>query len=411
MTLENSYALVVGITQYENVTPLPRVSDVEKIEQTLIDPMLCGYSNDAVRRLSDSESTLAALREGMEWLDSVTDTDSTVFIYFSGHGGRIEDGKFAGEYLLTVDSSFADNRTLADTSMSGDEFAERLRKMQARKVFVVFDCCHAGGIGSAKSPTDAVFKAGVSEQWYSSLSTGTGRVIMASCRPSEYSYILDGRPLSVFTEHLIEGLRGKARSYDGLIKVFDLFDYVQPKVTADHPRQHPIFRSETESNFPVSLYKGGEKTATKSDEQGFEYDTYISYIDSVPDSQWVWDKLVPKLEEVDLRIAVSGDVETPGVSRVSATEQAIRQSKRTILVLSEQYLTDYFSEFQNTLAQQMGIDEGTYRLLPVQISIVDEIPTRLSQLVTLRMDHPSENRVSREWDRLVTALKGPLPIR
>ncbi|MEL7499514.1 MAG: caspase family protein [Planctomycetota bacterium] len=411
MILKNSYALVVGITQYENVTPLPRVSDAERIEQTLIDPTLCGYSGDAVRCLSDSKATLGALREGMEWLESVTDTDSTVFIYFSGHGGRIEDGKFAGEYLLTVDSSFADNCTLADTSMSGEEFGDRLRNMQARKVFVVFDCCHAGGIGSPKSPVGVALKAGVSDQWYSSLSKGTGRVIMASCRPTEYSYILDGRPLSVFTEHLIDGLSGKARSYNGLIKVFDLFDYVQPKVTADHPRQHPIFRSETETSFPVSLNRGGEKSASKSDEQGFEYDAYISYVDTDPDSEWVWEKLVPMLEEARLRIAVSGDVEAPGVSRVSATEQAIRLSKRTILVLSQQYLTDYFSEFQNTLAQQMGIDEGTYRLLPIQIAEVGEIPNRLSQLVTLRMNHSSKNRVRREWDRLLKALQGPLPSR
>jgi hypothetical protein len=80
-------------------------------------------------------------------------------------------------------------------------------------------------------------------------------------------------------------------------------------------------------------------------------------------------------------------------------------------VLSEAYLADHMADFENVLAQTMGIQEGTYRLLPVKIEAVDEdrLPTRLSMLTTLDLAH--SRRAEREFERLVRALQGPLPRR
>ena len=43
------------------------------------------------------------------------------------------------------------------------------------------------------------------------------------------------------------------------------------------------------------------------------------------------------------------------------------------------------AEFENTLGQTMGIQEGNYRLLPVKATALDSsrLPTRLSMLTTL----------------------------
>jgi hypothetical protein len=79
--------------------------------------------------------------------------------------------------------------------------------------------------------------------------------------------------------------------------------------------------------------------------------------------------------------------------------------------LSEAYLVDNMADFENVLAQTMGIQEGAYRLLPVKIAPIDEskYPTRLSMLTTLDMIHP--RCAERESERLVQALQGPLPRR
>ena len=145
------------------------------------------------------------------------------------------------------------------------------------------------------------------------------------------------------------------------------------------------------------------------DEEGFRYDAYISYVEREPDAGWVWDMLVPRLEAAGLRMAVSGDSETPGVARVVNIERGIRQAKRTVVVLSDVYLADRMADFENVLAQTMGIQEGAYRLLPVKFGALDEsrLPVRLSMLTALNLTHPA--RAEREFERLVQALRGPSP--
>lgn len=61
------------------------------------------------------------------------------------------------------------------------------------------------------------------------------------------------------------------------------------------------------------------------------------------------------------------------------------------------------------LAQTMGIDEGTYRLIPLTFAALDRrrIPARLAMLTTLDLSRP--DRTAREFDRLIRALRGPIP--
>ncbi|MDH7486281.1 MAG: caspase family protein [Anaerolineae bacterium] len=410
---DKGQALVVGIAGYRHIHALPPtvLKDARDIYDLLVDPRHCGYAPENVRLLLDGEATQAGLRKALADLAARSDPDSTVFLYVSCHGGRIESGPHAGEYLLPVDAVYTSTRSLAQTAVSGAEFTEALRAIPARKVVVVFDCCHSGGIGQPKEAAAPGLKAGLPESYYEALKAGRGRVILASSRSDEVSWVLPGAENSLFTQHLLAGLRGGIPSDDGLIRIFDLFEYLQPRVTGDQPQQHPIFKAELEENFPVALRLGGQPKAPPTDEQGFRYDAYVSYADREPDRTWVWETLLPRLEAAGLRVAVSGDVEEPGVARVVGIERGIRQAKRTVLVLSEAYLADRMADFENVLAQTMSIQEGSYRLLPVRIGPLDEgrLPVRLGMLTTLDLAHP--RRAEREFDRLLRALQGPLPRR
>ena len=170
-----------------------------------------------------------------------------------------------------------------------------------------------------------------------------------------------------------------------------------------------IVPDKLEENAPVAFSEGNQNSVLAVVENDFCYDVYISYVDKEPDASWVWDSLLPRLEQADLRIAVSGDVETPGVARIVNIEQGITQSKRTIVVLSEAYLADNVAEFENVIVQTIGIQEGSYRLLPVKITSINSnlLPKRLSMLTTLDLVHPY--RADREFNRLVKALQDPLP--
>ncbi|MEA5464064.1 caspase family protein [Leptothoe sp. PORK10 BA2] len=409
--LDNAYALVVGIANYKKINRLPEIvlKDAQDVCDLLTNLKYCGYPSQNVRLLLDAEATKASLVEAFTDLAQKADSDSTVFIYISGHGGRIAHGSYAGEYLLPVDVEIISDESLNTTAISGKQFTEFLQAISARKVVIVFDCCHAGGIGQPKDATSSDLKIGFSENYYDALKQGRGRAILASSRSSEYSYILPNAENSLFTQYLLSGLRGEIIGDDGLIRIFDVFEYLQPRVTAGQANQHPIFKADLEENFPIALYLGGKKNVDASEQEEYRYDAYISYVDCEPDSTWVWDTLIPRLEETNLRVAVSGDSEEPGVARVVNMERGIRQSKRTIVVLSQAYLNDVVAGFENILGQTMGIQEGTYRLLPVQSEPIDsnKLPTRLSMLSILNLSHP--RRAEKGFERLVSALQGPLP--
>ncbi len=409
--MDDAYALVVGIAEYRHVARLPAAvrHDAQAVRDLLADPQHCGYPPGHVALLLDETATRDAILTALSGLAARTSAGSSLFVYISGHGAQVTSGARAGEYILPVDTVFQSDETLASTAISGNEFTAIMAAIPARKVLVVFDCCHAGGLGQAKDATAPMIKAGLPARYYERLAAGRGRAILSSSRDSEPSYVLPGAVHSLFTQHLLAGLGGGAPSADGLIRVFDLFEYIQPRVTFDQPVQHPVFQADLEENFPVALHPGRRKDSPPPAESGLPYDAYLSYADQAPDSTWVWETLLPRLEREGVRVAVSGASRDPGVPVIVGIERGILQAKRTVIVLSEAYLEDNMANFENVVAQSLGIEEGAYRLLPVKITPVDEnrIPLRLRMLATLDLIDP--RHADREFGRLASALRGPLP--
>jgi Caspase domain/TIR domain len=410
--MDNAHALVIGIANYQNISGLPAtvLNDAQEIFNMLIDPNLCGYQPDNVTLLRDQDATQAAIRQALAGLSARASADSTVFFYISSHGGRVEAGPAAGEYLLPVDTDYTSNEAVARTAISGAEFTEALRAIPARKVLVAFDCCHSGGIGQPKDALAPAIKAGFSESYYDQLKSGKGRVILASSRDNEYSWVLPGAANSLFTQQLLAGLRGGIASEDGLIRIFDVFEYIQPRITAAKQDQHPIFKGELEENFPVALYVGGKKGVVPKTEDGYKYDVYVSYTDKDPDATWVWDTLLPKLEQAGLKVAVSGDSGDPGVARVVNIERGITQSRRTILALSANYVNDNMAAFENQMAQTMSVQESAARMFPIKIEPIDDtkLPLRFTYLTMLDVSNPNPRRTEREYTRLLGALQGTI---
>lgn len=420
--LENAFGLVVGIANYRYVGGLPPnvLKDSMDVYKTLIDPEACAYPSQNVTILQNEKATGAALRANLQALADKTNPDSIVTIYLSSHGGRIEAGEFRGEYIAPVDVRVDgdDPSVLAGSAISGDEFSAALAAIPARKVLVLLDCCHAGGIGEAKDLAPEIgLKKGFSQAMYDRLGAGQGRAILASARPDEKSYILNGDQNSLFTKHLLAGLRGGVAGEDEFVRVFRLFEYVQPKVTAQHPLQHPRFKSNLEDNFPIAFYKGGTQKqlapppATKEEE--FAFDVYISYTDKAPDADWVWDVFIPRLKEEGIdpkRIAVAGEVERPGPTLLLEAERALKQSKRVLLMLSDHYFDDPRATFDFELTQHLQVKREEFRLLPVilpQGMDTSRIPDRLDMYAKSDLTKRFDSRIR----QLVDTLKQPVFTR
>ena len=257
----HGHALIIGVGDYGHprFANLPAtVHDALAIAAVLKDPVRCGCQPNNVRILIGEQATASSIRIALEDLAHATTSESTVFVYFSGHGGHAFENGIWRAYLCP---SGADPDALDNTAISGDEFSDLLVTIQARKLLVMLDACHAAGSAELKAADGTVvWKAGLPDDYYEALSQGSGRVVIASSKEDQFSYIRPQGDLSLFTHYLLQSLRGKAavRS-DGLLHVLDVFHYVNEAVQADEPRQTPILKvKDLDLNFPIALDRGGK---------------------------------------------------------------------------------------------------------------------------------------------------------
>ena len=250
------HALVIAVANYAQVPVLPCsvLNDAQDVVATLTSAAHCGYAPQNVKLLLDSQATLDAIRKELDSLAARAQPSDTVLIFFSGHGARLGDESA----LVPVD---CDMHRAAQTTLLEQEFSAVLARIKAERLVVLIDACHAGAAASFKN-IGTTLDLGFNEKSLNQLAKGTGRVMIASSRATEYSYALGGARNSLFTEHLLEALRGATPTQgDGLIRVFEVFNYVSERVRQAMPdRQHPIFKaSDLEDNFPIALALGGVK--------------------------------------------------------------------------------------------------------------------------------------------------------
>jgi hypothetical protein len=254
-------ALLIGVGDYTHprFASLPAtVRDAQAIASVLTDPARCGYPPANVQMLTGEQATAANIRTAFKVLIESTPSESTAFIYFSGHGGRALENGVWRTYICPQE---ADPDNLAHTAIPGDEFSSLLAAIPARKLLVILDACHAAGSAELKAADGTVvWKAGLPDDYYEALCQGSGRVVIASSKENQFSFIRPQGDLSLFTYHLRKALSGKAAVRgDGLIHVLDVFHYVNEVVQTDEPRQTPILKvKDLDLNFPIALDRGGK---------------------------------------------------------------------------------------------------------------------------------------------------------
>jgi hypothetical protein len=253
----DGYALIIGVGADLPIT----VQDAQALHDVIVDPNRAAYPPHQVDLLTeasaDRHGVLAAFDRLIERVEH--NPDATVIVYFSGHGGRIEHAHEPPEYFL-VPYGYDPSRR-AETAVSGLEFTRKVEAIQARKLVVLLDCCHAGGVPALKEPGQAFVKSPVPPELLAVLASGSGRVVVASSHEHEYSYT--GAPYSVFTTCLLEALGGRAAvNPDGYARILDVLIYLFKHVPerASGP-QHPFVKKVLDlgDNFPLCYYAGGDK--------------------------------------------------------------------------------------------------------------------------------------------------------
>ncbi|MBP5971264.1 caspase family protein [Brasilonema sp. CT11] len=253
-TFANGYALLIGVGADLGIT----VKDATALRDVLVNPNQAAYPPNQVNLLTETSATRQHILKAFDQLIEQVNqnSDASVIIYYSGHGGRI---KRTNEYFLVPYGYDPSQR--ADTAISGLEFTQKIEAIKARKLVVLLDCCHAGGVPALKEAGETFVKSPVPPDLLDILGTGSGRVVVASSRKDEYSYT--GQPYSAFTDCLLEALQGKAAvNKDGYARILDVMIYLFNQVPnrASGP-QHPFVNKVLDlgDNFPLCYYAGGSK--------------------------------------------------------------------------------------------------------------------------------------------------------
>ena len=137
--------------------------------------------------------------------------------------------------------------------------------------------------------------------------------------------------------------------------------------------------------------------------QSPEYDLFISYANE--DREWVEGFLFDALSQAKITYHMEAAFEL-GKPRLLAFEEAVQQSKRILLVLSPAYLMEGHTLFIDLLAEQYGLETGTWPVIPLILKPVEKLPLRLRILNPLDMTDRYERESALQ--RLATALQQPI---
>lgn len=251
-TYKNGHALVIGVGQ-----DLPNtVNDAKGLAAILTDPSRCAYPPEQVTLLVNEKADRLQVLEALDKLAKTTNSESTVVIYFSGHGYQVASP--TGEFYYLMPYGYSINK-LYQTAISGQEFAEKLRAITSQKLLILLDCCHAGGVGEAKVPGLEIAASPLPPEAIKLLQEGRGKALIASCQEDQLSYIYKHKQYSEFTLALMEAFCGSGvAKKDGSVRVADLALHTRQVIpTRTQDRQHPVLHFEKADNFVVGYYAGG----------------------------------------------------------------------------------------------------------------------------------------------------------
>jgi formylglycine-generating enzyme required for sulfatase activity len=249
---QKSFALVVGVSDFDNFNDLPTAQDPIRVRDFLINE--AGF--DYVHLLTGDKVTKERLEELMldDFRTRVGDTDRFLF-YWSGHGETLEGAQSTRGFLPLQ----ASKKNQFSSMVSMEDIGDWDSYLNAHQVLYLLDSCFSGLVGAApQSDLADITRAQLS---------GPSRHVITAGRGDEQTIAIDQLGGSVFTNALLSGLRGaadaeNAMGKDNIVSLGELKNYLGPRVaklSSDHgwqktitPQIRDLVGSDGAFFFPIS---------------------------------------------------------------------------------------------------------------------------------------------------------------
>ncbi|MGG7035704.1 MAG: caspase domain-containing protein [Flavobacterium sp.] len=207
-------ALIIGINNYPT-HPLRGAINDAKIISELLEINGNEYKNFEVKTIYDVKSKSDLLTEISNFFD-VNITADMALLYFAGHGYVNE----LGGYIVTPDHK------RYDEGIAMHDILNLANRSKIRNKIIILDCCKSGFFGTATENGSII-------------EIKTGTTILTACREDEPAKEINGH--GVFTNLLIEGLKGGAADVRGHISPGGLYAYIDQSLGAHE--QRPVFKT------------------------------------------------------------------------------------------------------------------------------------------------------------------------
>jgi YVTN family beta-propeller protein len=237
-------ALLIATHEHDDPT-LRRLTapaaDVEALAAVLRDPQIAGFEvtvlvNETHYRVGEAISELYRDRR----------RDDLTLLYFTGHGLKDDDGR------LYLAASNTRRDSLLFTSLLAEQLDYAMEGCASRQKVLVLDCCYSGAF-----PAGRAIKADTEVHALTAFQ-GRGRTVLTASDSAQYSFEGDrvhgSATQSVFTRHLVEGLRDGSADLDGDgdITVDELYSYVHDRVVEEMPQQRPKKQSDVQGRIVIA---------------------------------------------------------------------------------------------------------------------------------------------------------------
>ena len=219
------WGLVIGIEDYAD---LPHVEyarrDALIVKEYFVKIM--GVPEENIIFLTNSNATKARIEGYLkEYLPANVGKDTTLYVYFAGHG--ISDMKKGDPYLVLYDG---DTRFIAQTGYKLKDFYQDLDDLNIQKVYVFLDSCFSGVASRAaemltKGARPALIHA-------EDVHLDSDEIVSISAATAEQtSNAYPAAKHGLFTYFLLRALKGEADANDDRwISVKEIFEYVENHV-------------------------------------------------------------------------------------------------------------------------------------------------------------------------------------
>lgn len=261
--LKNAHALLIGVGSDD----LPEtVADAKALYKILGDKEHGSYYKKNIKIITNKKATRKGILKAFDDLLERTDEESSVLLFYSGHGGMYSDNTFIKDkarkkpesenqkYFHLCPNDY-DPNNYETTWVKAEEIKHKISQLKSRRLVFFLDCCHAAGMTAGVTGLSAQPKHTNADGLAQNMDDGRGMTIVSACRAEQLSVVLEGEENSLFTKCLLEVLKGdtKHEGEDAFVRIFEIVQYLFKKVPEIYPKQTPYANLQIFEDYVVSF--------------------------------------------------------------------------------------------------------------------------------------------------------------